>query len=322
MLVRRRVSFSALAIIASFGAVDIRAQAWLPPKDTMTVALSYQYGFIKQHYFADGSEVDAGHITSHSAALQMSYSLTDRFAMSASLPYVRARYQGPLPHQLPVDGGDYHGTLQDYRLDARYQVTKGAIAFTPFVGMVVPSHDYIYFAHSAVGRDLHETVVGFDEGMTDLFAHFRSCGCPTATYLESRLSYSFVERVLGIRHDHANLDVDFGYFVTDRLGIRALGSYNRTFGGINHDRVNCTWCDGSSPLFVHHDQLLAERHLNLGGGASYALNDKLDAFASAFHTVSGRNGHKMHIATMVGVAWSFAPRGAKQARTHPLVAAR
>src|SRR5256885_13026643 len=112
----------------------MRGQAWVPPKDTMTLALSYEYSFVKHHLFADGSEADAGHITSHSATAQMSYSVTDRLAISAAAPYVISRYRGPLPHALPVDGGDYHSALQDYRLDARYQVTRQGFVFTPFVG--------------------------------------------------------------------------------------------------------------------------------------------------------------------------------------------
>ena len=289
--------------------IALQAQAWIAPKDTMSVAVSYEYGFVRHHYYSDGSEFEAGHITSHSATFQMSYSVSDKLAISAAVPFVMARYRGTEPHALPIDGGDYHGSLQDYRFDARYQLTRGQVAFTPFVGLVLPSHHYPYFAHSAIGRDLHETAVGFDAGMTDLFAHFRSCGCPSATYVQSRLSYSFAEHVLGIRHDHANLDIDLGYFVTEKLGIRAIGAYNRTFGGINHDAVNCTWCTPTSPLLIHHDQLLAERHVNLGVGASYAVNDRFDGFTSLFRTVAGRNGHKMDLAAIVGVSWSFSPHG-------------
>ena len=36
----------------------LRAQAWLPPKDTTTLGFSYQYIFIKQHVLAHGETVD------------------------------------------------------------------------------------------------------------------------------------------------------------------------------------------------------------------------------------------------------------------------
>ena len=44
---------------------------------------------------------------------------------------------------------------EDRFLPARFK----AVLFT-FAGTIMPSHDYIYYAHSAVGRDLRELQVG------------------------------------------------------------------------------------------------------------------------------------------------------------------
>ena len=179
--------------------------------------------------------------------------------------------------------------------------------------MAIPSHNYTYFAHSAVGRDLRENTLGFYAGVADLLTHFRSCGCPTGMYVQSRVAYSFVEHVLGYRIDHADVDLDLGYFATDRFGVRALASYGRTNGGVDW---NNHWPDYNSPIFLHHDQLLANRHLNVGGGANYALSDRLDIYTSVLHTLSGRNGHKIHLAANVGVGWSFAPHRSDIASLH------
>jgi hypothetical protein len=141
---------------------------------------------------------------------------------------------------------------------------------------------------------------------TDLLTHFRSCGCPSGTYLQSRVAYSFVERVLGRRIDHADVDLDLGYFATERLGVRGLASYSRTIGGVDW---NSHWPNFSDPIFLHHDQLLAGRHFNIGAGANYAISDRLDVYTSALHTLSGRNGHKIHLAANLGVGWTFQPRG-------------
>ena len=288
-----------------FSASLLRAQAWLPAKDTTTLGFGYQYLFIKQHVLAHGEIVERGHIRSNFAFVQVGYSPSDRMALSFSVPYAAAKYYGRSPHQLPIDNGTYHGTWQDYRLDARYQLVSGAIAVTPFVGAVIPSHNYTYFAHSAVGRDLRETTVGFYTGVADLLTHFRSCGCPSGTYLQSRVAYSFVEHVLGRRVDHADVDLDLGYFATERLGVRGLASYARTIGGVDW---NYRWPDYSSPIYLHHDQLLANRHLNIGAGANYAVSDRFDVYSSILHTLSGRNGHKIHLAANFGVGWTFAPR--------------
>jgi hypothetical protein len=298
----------AAAVIAAcvFGVANLRAQAWLPAKDTATLGFGYQYLFIKQHYLAHGETVERGHIRSNYAFVQVGYSPSDRMAFSFAVPYAEAKYHGPTPHQLPIDNGTYHGTWQDYRLDARYQLVSGTTAITPFVGTVIPSHNYTYFAHSAVGRDLRETTVGFYAGVSDLLTHFRSCGCPSGTYLQSRVAYSFVERVLGRRIDHADVDLDLGYFATERLGVRGLASYSRTIGGVDW---NSKWPIKTDPIYLHHDQLLAGRHLNLGAGANYSVSDRFDIYSSLLHTLSGRNGHKIDFAANVGVGWTFQPRG-------------
>lgn len=281
-------------------------QAWLPPKGTTTVGVSYQYMEIRKH-LAPPAEVDIGHVTSHAAVLDLRYSAGDRLAFSASVPYVSARYVGPDPHPFSdLDNGHYHGGWQDYRFEAQYQIGGHPYVISPFIGATLPMHDYAYFAHSARGRDLREESVGFYAGVGDLLSHFRRCGCPTGTYLESRVGYSFVEPVIGIRHDHLNADVDAGYFINDRLGVRALASYNYTFGGIPFD---LRWYGNvEDPRFLHHDQIVAERHLNAGAGANYVISDRVDLFASALHMMWGRNGHKIHLAATAGISWSFAPK--------------
>jgi hypothetical protein len=282
------------------------AQAWLPPKGTTTIGLGYGYTRVKKH-LAPPKEVDVGHVTWNLATLQISHSVTDRLAVSASVPYVSTRYRGDDPHKLSdTDNGSAHGVWQDFRAEVDYQAMRTPIALTPFVALTIPTHDYTYFAHAAAGRDLRETTLGAYFGVTDLFAHFRSCGCPTATYLESRLAYSWVERVIGIRHDHINADLDAGYFATDKFVVRGVAGYNYTFGGIPFD---VAWYgDYTNPRFLHHDQIVAERHLNLGAGVNYAVSDRLDISATAIRMVWGRNGHKIDMAMTTGIAWSFAPK--------------
>lgn len=293
------------ALLVLFAVRPALSQAWLPPKDTTTVSIDFQRGLVKKH-LPPPEEVDIGHIRWNEAILQIGYSFTDRLAVSASVPYVMSKYHGPDPHPLSsTDNGRSHGTWQDYRFEARYQAMRGEFAIAPFAGVTVPTHDYTYFAHSAAGRDLHETTAGMYFGVADLFAHFRGCGCPTGTYLQSRLAYSWVERVLGLRHDRVEAEVDAGYFVTDQIGVRALTTYSRTIGGIPFDLA---WYGNlNDPRYLHHDQLVAARLLNAGVGASYSVSDRFDVYGSALHTFYGRNGHRIHVTASAGVEWSFAP---------------
>ena len=288
-----------------FAATPALGQAWLPPKGTTTIELGYQFNKVKTH-MPPPKEIDVGHITSHAAFLELRYTATDRLAFSASVPYVSGRYIGRDPHPFSnVDNGHYHGGWQDYRFEAQYQFGEVNV-ISPFVAAIIPTHDYTYFAHAARGRDLEETSLGFYAGVADPLSYFRSCGCPTGTYLESRVAYSYVERVIGLRHDHVNADAEFGYFVNPRLGLRGLASFNYTFGGIPFDP---SWYRNlKDPRYLHHDQIVAERHLIIGGGLNYVISDHLDVYGSLSTMPWGRNGHRIHLGATTGISWSFGPK--------------
>src|SRR2546426_1179534 len=83
----------------------LSAQAFLSPKGEGAVSLSYQTLYIRNHVFSDGVPRDRGHILSHALVLDVDYSLTNGLALRVALPYIAARYSGPFPHQLPIDGG-------------------------------------------------------------------------------------------------------------------------------------------------------------------------------------------------------------------------
>jgi outer membrane protein W len=268
------------------------AQTWLPEKGDIGVSLSYQNVYIRRHYLENGQQSDGGRIRAHGLILGATYSFTDRLAMSASVPYYTTKYWGKRPHQMPADDGTYHDALQDVRLEVQYQALQGSTAVTPFVGIVLPTHDYTYFAHSAVGRHLQETVVGIGAGQRLAFLD--------GSYVQARASHVFVQRVLGIRHDRDSLDAEFGYFATPDLALRLLASAAKTQGGVDFNRVG----GPTSPLFPVHDQLLREEHLNLGAGLSYSMTPSFDVYAMAFQMVRGKNGHKIDYSMTLGVAWN------------------
>ena len=192
------------------------AQAWLFPKGEGTVSFSYQNLYIRDHIFPKGEIVDVGHILSHGLIMNVDYSLTDSLALSIGLPYIAADYSGLRPHQLPIDNGKYHPTFQDFRIDFRYNLSKRPAVITPFFEVVIPSHDYEYFAHSAVGRRLREYHVGTNVGR-------RLNPILPNAYLQARYSYSFIERV-DISPNRSEAGAARLYFLTKRLSVLGLGS--------------------------------------------------------------------------------------------------
>jgi hypothetical protein len=169
----------------------VPAQAWLSAKGEGTVSLSYQNQYVADYVFENGDAHDIGHILSHALTLDVDYSITGSLAVRVAVPFIAGKYYSPTPHQLPMDNGTYHSTLQDFTTDLRYRLIKRAVTVTPFFKAVIPSNNYAYFAHSAAGRDQREYHFGTNFGR-------RLDPLIPKAYIQAQYSYAFVERVLGI----------------------------------------------------------------------------------------------------------------------------
>lgn len=284
--------FSCLTIPAC-----LSAQAWLSPKGEGTVSLSYQNIFVRDHVFSKGDAVDIGHILSHYVSADIDYSLTPRLAVTVSIPYVASKYYGPKPHQLPIDNGTYHPAFQDFSVDLRYNVSSRPVVLTPFFRVVIPSHGYQYFAHSAVGRNLREYHVGTNFGR-------RLNPILPKAYLQARYSYAFVERILNISPNRSNAEVQLGYFITRRLSLLGTGQWMYTHRGV--DFVYGVFHGGlSNDEYLHHDQISQATLMDAGGGLAYALSPSLQTFLSVAHSIAGRNGHLHAPVVTIGISRSF-----------------
>src|SRR5215475_5857654 len=193
------------------------SQAWVPPKGEGEMALGYQNLFNKYHYNSDGSRHDYGHVRAFRVIQELDYGVTDKFAVNVSLPYSEGKYHGAFPHQKPIDNGDYHGALQDFRIGFRYNLAKRPLQFTPFVAAVFPSHHYEHFGHSAVGIDMWEAQMGFSLGRN--LAPVLPRG-----YFQLSYGYSITQRVLGMRPNRNRMDTELGYFLTRRLSLQAIAA--------------------------------------------------------------------------------------------------
>lgn len=289
----------ALVALASAG----KAQAWLPPKGEASLDLIYQNYYTRDHLFAQGQALELGTIRTNAILFGVTYGITDRFAVSASLPYVYARYDGNVPHQLPIDNGDYHGTFADYRIDLRYNLFRAPAVLTPFVAAIIPSHHYITFAHSAVSVGLHEYLLGLNLGR-------RLDPVLSDAFIQARTSYAFVEKVLGISHDRTNYDLELGYFLTPSLAANARGNYQRTRGGIDFPLVGTPEFIAfrNSPYWPVHDVVARAEYLDIGGVLTYSLTGSVDVSVSYMTMVWGKNIHKVQPGLAVGFSYNFSPQ--------------
>jgi hypothetical protein len=278
----------ALCIAASsMVAAVANAQAWVAPKGEADVSLIYQFNDYHGHLDYLGHKRAEQGSQAQIVTLDVDYSVTDRFAVSFSVPYVFARLgSNPVAafrgHPAGANDGHYHGTWEDYALDLRYNILMQPFVVTPFLSFIVPSHHYQTVAVEAVGRDLHETHVGFNIGRT------LDPLLPKA-YVDTHLGYVFSEKSLGISTNRTVADIGAGYFVTPRFTARGVISYQQTYGGLTSKQV---LVDPITPeLFQGHDRLLRDTHLRAGVSGSFSVGPRTDVYAGYVHTLWGKNSH-------------------------------
>ena len=307
---RRRI-LVALAAACLIGADDARAQAWLPAAGEGSVSIVYSNSVSDRHLLPT-TAYDIGRIDSHALLADVTYGITDRVAVSIGLPLIASRYTGNFPHQRTnpdrLDDGEFHSSWQDVRLAVRYNMVRGPLMVTPFIGSLVPSHDYEYFAHSAAGRRLNELQMGVSIG------HLLQQGVP-GLFVQGRYAFGIVEQTLDIRPNHSNLDFEIGYFVTSSLRVFALGAGQLTHDGIDVFPPAISALMLTPAQISHHDQIDRVNYLKVGAGASIDLGERFGVFGSYSTQVAGRNGHELGHSLAVGASWSFSTRKKDQAIT-------
>jgi len=286
-------------------AAPVLAQAWVPPSGEAWLSVGYGNIFSRNHYTGvvnySGVE-DVGHIRSQSVGLALGYGVTNHLLLEVSLPLVVSKYYGPTAHPgSSADDGQYHGVFQDYRFHAAYQVLNGIVALTPYFTAVIPSHDYVYFAHAAAGKDLHQYLLGFSLGG-------RLDQLLPGSYAQVAYDYAFVEHVLGINVNRSDFGFEAGYYVVPSFSVRFLGIGYYTHGGLAfHTPPDLFQLPNGDVLFTHHDQIGKSSQVNLGGGLTYVLTGSTELYASYLHSVYGRDGHKVDQGLSFGVSFSFSP---------------
>jgi hypothetical protein len=276
------------------------AQAWVPDKGEGSFSTSYNYVAFKGHFRTDGSRTPEAAARAQSVLFDVEYGITDKLALTFSVPIVAARYAsmnppstalrglftqavqavgpGSYTHQF-LDDEHYHGTLQDVQFSARYNVVSRPFALTPFIAVVVPSHDYAYVGEAAPGRNLREFQFGASVGkrLEPLL--------PNA-YVHGQISFAIPQASLHVRTNRTNLSLESAYFFTRKLAARALGDWQHTFNGLHFP------ADLTTPeLTLTHDRLLKANYWHFGGGISYAITPKTEVSADVVTFLAGSDTH-------------------------------
>ena len=289
-----------LTLVAFVSPASLYPQAWTPPRGEGYVSLTFEDTFVKDHLFSNGDRIDIGHIRTIGLVQSIHYGITDRLGASLSLPVVASRYYGSHPHQMPIDDGNYHCGTQDFRIGLQYNVRRRPVILTPYVTLVVPSRDYIFYAHSAVGT--HQPELAWGLAAAGRFERW----LPNA-YYQAAYSYGIVGAVTGVRPNRNHMSLEGGYFATRYLTLRVLADSQLTHGGFNipQDFQIIDFPGVADDRWSHHDQSAKIKFLNLGGGFDVALGQRWVVFAALTTTVWGENGHAMRAGLSTGISWSF-----------------
>lgn len=290
----------ALLALAAFVLVPAAclAQAWTPPAGTGSLWLTGQALHADAHTEGDGTLVHNIDLHSRSLTASVDYGVTDRLALSVSLPYVTSRYRGPVPHAgSTVDDGAFHGAVSDLDLEIRYRAVDGRVVLTPFIGGQWPTRNYETLGHAAAGRGLTEYSAGVDAGHE---AQWLASGL----FLGAGYQYSIVEKP----HDdlsvnRSTLDLRVAWYATPRLGIHAGSQWQRTHGGLDIPLTRAQRVAHAR----HHDQMLRADHWRASTGISYSVRPDLDLSLSWATVLQSANSHSFRTLGL-GIGWTFDSR--------------
>ncbi len=245
-----------------------------------------------------------GTVDTQSLNFEVEYYLTDRVTVSAGIPYVKKRYNGsgqhdplaldpPRPYIENVDALDWNTDFQDFHFGVRYLAKQGPVMIEPYAYLGVPSHDYPFFGHSAVGQQL----LKFDVGTTIAW----SPGLSNA-YYKADIGYVFVEETLGVNIDHWLINGEVGYFfergLTGRLFAQLKKGHGLTFpDSFDVPRTGEQW--------YQHDRLVKHNYANAGIGINWAINNEYELHVAAMTMIWEEQVHIMEYTFGIGLSRSF-----------------
>ena len=247
---------------------------------------------------------EIGTVDTQTINFDFAYHVTERLTVSAGIPYVRKRYNGtfrhdpltldpPRPYIENVDLGDWNTDFQDFHFGVRYLAKEGPVSIEPYAYLGVPSHDYPFFGHAAVGQQL----LKFDIGTSITWLP----GLSNA-YYRADIGYVFVEETLGVNIDHWLINAEVGYFFSPEITARVFGQLKKGHG--------LTFPDDFPPprtseMWYQHDRLVKHNYANAGLGIDWSFAEGYQLHANVMTMIWEEQVHIMDYTFSVGMSRAF-----------------
>ena len=267
------------------------------------VSLSYQFISVDGFESSIG-ELPIGTVETHTLYFDVEYNVTERLTLIAGIPYVRKRYRGPGPHDPllldpprpfieNVDQGNWNSDFQDFHIGAKYRARDDRFVIEPYFFFGIPSHEYPFFGHAAVGQQL----LKFDLGTSVTWFP----GLSNAFY-GADVAYVLVEETLGVSINHWKVNAVAGYQFGPRLTGRVFAQL-KDGGGLTFPDDFPT--PRNTELWYQHDRLVKHNYLNVGIGLDWALDDTYQVSTNFMQMPWAEQVHKMEYAFTIGISRAF-----------------
>lgn len=266
-------------------------------------SVSYQYISV-DGFKATTGKIPIGKVETHSVFFDVDYHLTERWTVSAGIPYVHKRYQGPGQHDPlsldpprpwieNVDQGDWNNDFQDFHFGMKYLAKDGPLVIEPFAFYGVPSNDYPFFGHAAVGQQLWK----FDVGTS--FTYFPGL---SNAYYRADIAYVFVEETLGYSINHWRVFGEAGYQFSPHWTGRLFFLLK---DGDGLDFPDDFPPPRTTEMWYQHDRLVKHNYLNAGIGLDWNLESGYQLSANFMVQPWQEQVHTMEYAFTIGVSRDF-----------------
>lgn len=272
-----------------------------------------EYQFVETGDFDSSvGALDIGETHAHVFMFSGTYALTDRWTLSASLPWIKKRHQGALAHnptldltafpeadQSLIDDGNFHSDWEDLYVSAAFEAYQGERwSISPFISIGIPTNDYPFYAHAAVGRNIWHVPVGTAFRFTPYFSDFSFSG---------DIAYVITEKSLGVNINHWLLNLDLAYYVTPAFAPKIFASVKYSPTGLSFpDDFDVTALNDEA--WYYHDRTIKHNFVNAGVGFDWLINDKYMLSGSALTMVDPDQVNTIDLGLSLGITRFFAGR--------------
>jgi len=290
-----RATLPLLVIVALIsGGRPAAAQAWGPRAGEGGVTPTTQVIDHIGRIFGD-QRFDCCATTNVAIALDVDYGLTNRWSVSATLPFVFAKYNGEPPSPefswLPYQEVDschcLHGGFQDLGIGVHYNLMRVRRSFSLVTSASIgqPTHNYEYAGEAVIGFGLTELALSADASKRlDFIAPGLS--------VDGHYGYTIVERALDISHNRSNVRLTPSYAFRRHIEGHMILSWQHTHGGLQFPADIAPYPERYSEFH----RLLRDNYFQAGAGVSYNWHD-WDLSMAVLGTVSGSNTHNVRVYT-------------------------